>query len=703
MLEKFTQENKAENIRRWLATIDLQSADILQTERDIYTALVKSNKKKYWLSTPIAPLAEPVDLNALVGDLLTDANEEIRYQASRLDDFYSWLSETNNVLKSEIETVEKAVTQATDDIQEITLVIGDENINFYWVSDSFNNNSFVDPVSTTLIDTDYGMATLGPQELQAIVGFTPTIDREVTNGIPGANLYIVNPGKRGLVNQEPQPILETTDTRNFGSIFDADPSTWFEVERNFIPPKQKMKMEFGRAFSYSESGEEKVVKEVTWNYDWKAIVSWPDGWQEGGPDGKGIELAEFRDLDLENPVATNALVNPDNSYQKDPTTRLAFNLVLDIPTSLSAIKLLPFTREDSSPITVETLEVVADGNTIAVTKDVELGTNRSTTRLQREILRRTGVQLVGSVFSIPTDRDISSIRVVLSSSPTPVKNNFAHIFKDVLTEYRTERNHVLWRSVNTWRDWGRVPYSTDVPKVTSSSSRPAIVGTLMGAAGAAYSLGKIFNDIQGPKTTNAIANALSSSSNGSVFGVLSTVAQATQVARIGGTLGAVGSWLGKAVPILGAILALDQLVGGFFSIDKSSNVLEGRVGYDIFKGSRSAVGLRDLTLVKTTYSPESILQSIKREFPGLVSKVGLFVDEYIPEHWGTGDWITYFVSVDGTTWTTIPKLTDSTLDKSLVLTTPTKTIFFKAILKGNTSDIYHSPALRHYSLQGLPS
>lgn len=676
MLEKFIQNNKAENIRKWLDTVDLSSADILKVERDIYAALVQGQKTQNWLATPIAPLAEPVDLNALVGDLFTGANKETYYQAARLDTFYTWLSETNNVLKAELESVEKAVMQATDDIQDISIVIGDENRNFYWVSDSFNNSIFVDRKETTcLVDTDYGMVTLGPLELTAITNFDPVIDREVTNGIPGANLYILNTGKRGQT-KEPEPILENTDTRNFGSLFDLSPSTWFEVERNFIPPVQKVKMEFGRAYTYSESGEEKNVKEITANLDWRAVIEWPDGWVDTGTDGKGIELVEWRNLDIESSVLGNS--NSALSNANNPNVRLAFDLVLKESTTLSAIKLLPFTREDSSPIKVESIEVIADGNSILVAKDMELGTNRSTSRLQREILRRTGVQITGSLYSIPTDRNISKVRIVLSSAPAPTKNGFAHIFQDVLTSYRTERQHVFWRSVNKWKQWGRVPYSQNVPKVTSSNSRPAIVGSLMNTATAVYTAGKAFTE-----------------------GSAALVAAGGKA--IGGTLGAVGTWLGKAVPVIGAILALDQLVGGFFSINKSSAVEEARVGYDIFKGHRAAIGLRDITLVKTIYEPQSLIQSIKREFPGSVTKIGLFVDEEIPEHWGPGDWITYFVSTDGVNWSSIPKLIDSTLDKSLSLTEPTRTVYFRAILKGNPGDPGHSPKLKHYSLQGLPA
>ena len=689
MLEKFLQNNKAENIRRWINSVNLDSADILNTEKEIYSALKKANRRQSWQATPVAPLAEPVDMTALVGDLFNGANQEIGYHIGRVDDFYTWLADTNNVLKAELESVEKLVTQATDDIQDISIVIGDENKNFYWVSDSFNNTTFVDSnASTSLVDTDYGAALLGAVELRTISSLTANINREITNGIPGANLYIVNPGTRGN-NAEPQPILEATDSRNFGSILDSDPSSWFEIERNFIPPRQKIKMQFGRAFTYTESGEEKDVREITKNYDWTANVQWPDGYQDSGPDGKGLPLAEWRNLDTENPMlgssASNNLLNTD--------AVLGIDLSLRNPTSLSYIRILPFTREDSSPITIKNLEVYSGENAITVARDIELGSNRSTTKLQREILRRTGPQTTGSLLAIPTDRDITDIKIVLTSPPAKVKNGFAHIFKDVLTEYRTERNHLLWRTADQWKDWSRRGYNENVPQFTTSSSRPGLVGTLLDAANVAYSLGRTIK-------ANDASKPLPTPSTAAKQGVNAVIGD--KAIKLTGSLGSAGAWLGKTVPVLGAVLALDNLVGGFFAVDKSANVLEARIGYDIFKGHRAAVGIRDITLLKVVYTNESIIQSTKREFSGPVSKIGLFVDEYIPEHWGAGNWITYFISTDGTEWKAIPKLTDSTLEKSLVLTNPTKFVYFKAVIKGNSADPFHSPQLKHYALQGLP-
>lgn len=674
MLDKFRQDNNASNVRRWIKSVDLSSADILNVEREIYTALAKSQKNSPWLPSTVAPLAEPVDLTALVGDIFTSAQGELAYQVGRIDNFYTWLAEANNVLKAEIETVEKAILEATDDIQSISMVIGDENKTYHWVSDSFNNTTFVDQNATTcLVDTDYGTSTLGPSQMEIITDYVASIDRENTRGIPGCNLYVVNKGTLGTSDKEPVPILESSKTKNLGSLFDNDASSWFEIERNFIPPVQKIKME-GRSYVYDEAGAEKSVREITKDFDWTACIQWPDGYQDNGADSKGVSLVEWRNLDSESTVYSDAT---SLTASGNPACVLVLYLTLNSPVALSSIKILPLLRERDSKINVRSVKALVDGNWVDIIHDVELGSNKSTTRLQQEILRRTGIQLTGSVFGIPTDRMISQIRIELNSMPTSTSYGLAHIFKDVYKSYRTERNYGLWTEVQKYKKWGRVVYNETIPTLTSTNKRDPITGTIISAAKSVYSVG----------------TALSAG----------ITAAETLGTTVGGTLGAVGSWLGTALPYVGALLALDQLAGGLFAVKHTETVLETRVGYDVFKGHRAAIALRDITLLRMQYTEEGVIQSIKREFTGPVSKIGLFVDEYVPEYWGPGDWITYYISTDGSTWKPIPKLTDATLDSSITLDTPSKAVFFKAVMKGNTDDPHHSPQLRHYALQGLPS
>lgn len=686
MLEKFNQNNKAENIRRWLGEVDLASADLLKIEKEIYAALAKSQKSHTkWIPTPIAPYAEPVRLDELVGDVFNEAQNELRYQVARLDNLYSMLPQINNNLKAELETIEKAVTQATDDVQQISIVVGDESKNYYWVSDSFNSDIYVDKASTTaLIDTDYGQVTLSPEQLATINGFTARIDSNQTKGIPGANLYVTSPGKFGIKDKEPEPILESTETRNFGAVFDLDPSSWFEIERNFLPKRQKLKLQ-GRAYIYSESGEVMSIEEVTKKLDWRVIVAWPDGRQDAGEDGKGVSLVEWQDLDGLNTPSVGGPIKP---LYNDVKVKLAIELSLNQPIEMSMIKILPFVREDAGSIILESMQVLLDDMWVDIAKDIELGTNKSTTKLQREVLRRTGVQSTGSIFSIPTNRPISKIRLNLSSAPTLVKHGLAHAFKDVYTEYRTERNYVLFNSVDKRKKWGRVAIDVNPPTFKSSSERPKLVGTAISAGKTMITAGNILN------TTFSVANKI-----GPFFSGGAT--SKTLGSSLG--LGNVGTWLGRATPWISAVLAVDSLVGGLFHVNKSSKVLETRNGYDVFRGYRAAIALRDISLLLVRYTDQSTIQSIKREFPGPVTKIGLYVDEDIPDYWGAGEWISYFVSIDGTNWKSIPKLNDSTLEKSLVLGAPTKEVYFKAILNRNTEDPYHTPIIKHYALQGLPA
>lgn len=696
MLDKNNNPNDIETIQTWLDTVDTSSADVLSIERDIFHALTRSQRKNAWTGGTIAPLAEPVNLDELVGDLFRDGSAEMFKQAKQLDLLYKNLSDLNNLLKTEMETVEKNLMEATDTIQSISLVVGDENRNFYWVSDSFNNNIYVDKtVSTCLVDTDYGSVTLGVKDLATLNNYILNIDTTATNGIPGCNLLVLSKS----VGSTSTPILEQSNTKDLSNLNDQDPSSWFEVERNFIAQKQKLKLA-GRDYIYSEAGSEMDVKEVTLDLDWKVTVEWPDGKIENGPDGKGKSLAEW--VNLDSLSLSNVFTGGD----------YAVKLVLEAefdPQPISFIKLLPLLRYDEQ-ITVDSIQVLVEDVWLPIVKDIQLGTNKSTTKIQREILRRTGAQTTGSIFNVPTNRNITKVRISLSSLPIKVPYGFGHPYRDVETAFRTERNHGLWRTVSKHTKWGRVAISAEVPKITSSNNRNGLLGTILNLSSTLYSAGNIFNSVQQNMYANALANApgsaLTAPNAGGIGGIANTamnVGNIISTAKIGGTLGKIGGALNAAAPYLAGVMLLDQLVGGLFNVKKTAKVLSEISGYDIFNGYRAAIGIRDITFSRSAYFDQAIIQSTKRMFPGPVSKIGLFVDETIPESWGPGGWIAYQISVDGTNWLDAPQITDTTLDKSISLDTPTSVVYFRAIIRGNPNDPFSSPSLNHYSIQGLPS
>lgn len=678
--------NEISALRRWLGTVNFRSADVQSVEQQIYVALHRSHRKKRWSSQNIAPFSEVIDLDALVGELLNGAHEEIRFQASRVDTVYNLLNSANNEIKARLETVEKLTTEASSTIQDLFLVEGSGNSDFVWISDSFNSSVFTDPNSTIQVDSDYGAVTLQPETMEVLGNYTFALDKEVTKGLPGCNLLVLDSSFSGSSEKEPTAVLEALDTRSFANVFDGDPTTWFEIERNFISPKQRVTLN-GRAWKTSEVGKEEDVLKITNSLDWKAYVQWGEGAEvDQGLDGGGIYLAEFVDLGKE-------LQGPTDP--KKYAARLAFEITLLEPQPISILKISPLKRETQTEgIQVESIRVLADGEWIDVAADIELGTNKSTTRLQRDLLRRTGFQEVGSLFSIPTDRNIQSIRIVLYSNPEIAPRGLGHIFRDFLHQHRSERNHGLWRSVDKWKEWARDPINKTPPTLVSLFNPQT---KLSGAA-----------VVQGLQTGTAVGQVTTKGTQPSRItatdyltgqAAIKTVSAGAK-ALSGMAFGA--TWLAKAVPVLGATIFLGDLVGKLFSYSHSDEIIDGRQGYDIFRGWRAGIGIRELDLMRMTYKSEGTFYSKKRSFSKPVSRIGLFVDEGIPEGWEPGDWLSYYISLDGTTWVPLPKLTETTLERAYVPPSPVTDVYFRCDIKGNPRDVFRSPALYHYTLSGLP-
>lgn len=739
MTNRFLEDNRANDIRRWLEGIDLRDANILGVERTIYQVLAQSSHERRWDPIPIAPLAEPVDLNALVGDLFNDARDEIKFHTRRVDNFFKWLSETNNSLKADLEASESMITQATDDIQEVALVIGDPVTNFYWVSDSFNSPVFVDTKrSTVLVDTDYGMVTLAPANQFIIRDWEVKVDTSETKGIPGANLLVLDIKTVGNPDQEPEITPESESVRDLGNALDGDSSTWFEVERNFIPPQQRV-VRLGRAFVYSPSGNLETVKEITKDLDWRVSISWPG--QVGadlGSSGKGFPLAEFRDLSSLDSIVSLPQKSENNlkavsnttleefaqlaskvkqwntgkksdqpdEYDPDIAARLTLEVTLNTPQPISTIKILPFVRGDQ-PVRLDGMQVQVEDTWLDVAVDIELGTKKSTTRLENEILRRTGIQSTGSIFPVPTNRDITKIRMSFSALPEETKKGLYHPFQENHVLLKTTRKLFGISSTRTRKKWQRVPVYTNTPSITSTVNTPKILGSLATPLAILGSLGNYFNSVNDNRARDAIKKVNLSGSApgdiGAVAGDLNAISGAISAAKIGGTIGSVGTFLGGAAPIIGGLLAIGSLVPALFGTKKTAKLLSQKVGVDIFKGYRAAVGLRDITFMRTVYASQSVLVTTKRVFPGPVSRIGLFVDENIPVGWGPGDWIEYFISTDGDKWEPIPKLSDVSIEKAYVPRQPVVEVYLMAIIRGDAEDYFRSPHLNHYVLQGLPA
>jgi hypothetical protein len=707
MISRFLQDAQVEDIRKWITYVDLSTVNVLEIEQQLYQVLAKSQGHQIWRPQPIAPLSEPSNLQELVGDHLNGAQQEIFYQTQRTDNIYRWVNETNNSLTIQLESAEKLTTEASNAIQDIVVVASQDHQFFYWISETFNNTQFIDPLNTqALLDTDHGLVALSPEKVENVQDVTLEILHDETKGIPGCNLLIIDRGNAGGPEKEPEPILERSSNTDFGNVLDADPNTWFEIERNFIPPKQKLSR-FGRAFVQNTAGQEMDVVQVTADLDWRAYVQWWDTQNvDSGADGKGVQLAEFKSIEDSTITQNNLSYTQTGGY--DNRSCLAFSIKYNNPQPLSYVSIVPYMRSGQK-LKVDSITAYAQDLAINIAQNVEASpTSNTLTLLNQDILRRTGAQTVGGLYAIPTNRDITKIEVRLSGDPYKAPYGLGHPFQEQLEATRHEQRVVFFSIVSHEETWSRIALNQTPRQIIADFSAPKLFGSLPQDLFSLLGLGdNLFGQLRTIQNTTQQVG-------GGIADLLNSIGQtkaATDVLKgagkaggaLGGLLGGLGGFLGKALPVVGGILAIGDVVSTLFGSHTDSAVIETRKGTDIFDGWRSSVGLRSLATLRIKFASVSQVQSVQRQFQGPVKKIGLFAEELIPVGWGPGDWISYFISVDGQNWTQVSKTTDATLDGGIVLEQPTDLIYFKIILRGNSSDPFTSPQCKHIALQGLPA
>jgi len=599
------------------SNINLDNADILSVESDIYGALSATISTQKWSAYPIAPLAVPVSLTDLLGDMFTGSSREISYQANRINNIYSSLASTNNTLKASLSSVEALLAASLTDVQDLNSQTVNQSQSFYWVSDNFSTTARIDQSQTTaLIDTDFGQASLDVSSSTSITNFNIVVDYVNTNGVPGCNLEIINSVSNSDSNTPPQVTLEKSNVTQLSSMFDKDPTTWFEIERNFIPPVQNMSMQ-SRAWVVGNGQPENVIA-VTKNLDWLVTITWPN-YVNDGVNGAGVPLAEFIDT---------------SSTSLDTKVRFVFTLVLDNPKQLSYLNILPFSRNGEF-INVNSIQILVGTQWFTIAENVALGTNVNTTTLVETILNQSGSQTIGSLYTIPTTQPISQVKFDLSSNPVSVPYGFAHAFQDEEQSYRTQRNYLFFNTVDKWNAWGRIPISS-TPTNLSTSSTPSIPGEAVLTAG----LSNILNSL---------------------------------------------------------------IPGGAFGVQHTQTVIADVKGFDIFNGTRAGIGIRDIGLSQLSYVNQSVLQTVKLKFSGNLTNIGLVVSQSVPSTWGVGDWIEYYVSEDGLTWTAIVPTNSTSIQATYKTTNATDTCYLRAVFNGNLDDVNHSAVLRNYAIFGVPA
>lgn len=646
-MSNLEQRKKADEFRRRLGEADLSGAEIAGVEQELVKILAGAPSWK--VPSEIAPLAEPVDMDAMAGEPVREVVERARMVARGSDALYGELVEANNSITAEIESAEKAIVAATDSVQALTSLIQDQASQYVWVSDTFNDNLKIDLArSTAFVDTDYGQATLGPVKIDSVKNLDPDVVIGGTEGIPGCNLLILdlkgsaNTGTTSadsIAAASPYVTKETSATTNLSNLGDGSASTWFEFERNFIPKTQDLRMG-GHSFVFELGAKNQDVMSVTKGLDWKAVVNYPDGRVMKGDDGSGVMLAEM----------IEPTIDPRNSEAYDARLELVYTL--PTPQELSEIRINPMVRPKQGKMLVDRVEVVADGRTILVARDKELKVEQTEVRrLQREVLRRTGSDAVGASFQVPTNRKVSSVRIKLRGKPAKTPNGLAHPYKVQHVEQTTTRTFLFISSSDNFDYWERIALNANPPKIDVKRSTPSLLGSLGGP------LGQI------------------------------------------GSSGLLGSW---ASPILMALGPISDIIDAAFGTTTTRTTVGEATGSDVFSGFRASVSIRDITLGKVDYEETSELYSSKLVFPRAVTKVGLVADYSVPDDWAQGRWITFYLSDDGVNWTEVSPLTDTNIEASYTLPEPGDSVYFRASFRRDAADRLHTPKLHNYALQGVP-
>lgn len=155
------------------------------------------------------------------------------------------------------------------------------------------------------------------------------------------------------------------------------------------------------------------------------------------------------------------------------------------------------------------------------------------------------------------------------------------------------------------------------------------------------------------------------------------------------------AWLGTAAPVVGAVLAF-ALIGGFvFSERKERSVREVVTGYDVFRGWRSAIALKEIRVVRESYRQDGEWMSRPMSLGQQCRAVRLRADYDKPN----GTRIEYFVSTDGKDWKAISPISDG--GTPVDLPSPFDSVYLQ--VKMQSADPQVTPRLYALAVEGIPA
>lgn len=198
----------------------------------------------------------------------------------------------------------------------------------------------------------------------------------------------------------------------------------------------------------------------------------------------------------------------------------------------------------------------------------------------------------------------------------------------------------------------------------------------------AYVIGSLYVENLGAKLAVAIPASLALTAKGVTMGWLTKAigAQAVQ-------------WLGPmAVPA--AFLVGVAVTSGLFREGKTRQLREVVQGYDVFRGWRSAVAIREIQFLRARYATSGEWVSAPVRFGSPVRRLQLYADQTKPN----GTAITYYLSTDMDRWQEVTPVQEG--GTVIELREPTDRVYLKIAMSTNNDSV--SPMVYSVAVEAFP-
>ena len=710
------------------------SSDLLSQNQALLATLKAEEALYPYLQ--FGPLSDAADLSILLNEPIQTAINELTTQEESLESTQDKLLDLTNLLTSLKEACEEELALARDSATTLSLVQQDANQVQFWYSETFDNPFKTDTTRTTcLVDTTNSYCSLMITQNEALGTITYDIDRANSDGLPGVNLELSSQGLRGN-NVAPMPVFDKdiSPRTDLGCLNDGDASTIWEWEWNFIYSPQPVGIT-----SHEKGAMVAMQNATTWvdplketKYDWTTYLQWPDNSSpDKGPNDEGYPLATFT------PRPTSLSYALGNKPQQ---CKLIMTATLSTPSPISMIVLTPVIYENTRP-TVEKLEVSPDGITWILVGQGDLLGERALSLSEQQRVADLKKGSGSAIYIVPTNHPISIVRATFTGARYKPTQGFGHKFTSVYMHEHESMGIFDITSDSYW--WERCP-SDKIPTNTIRRSPNPELGSQLATLGLAFSAaGSFLGGTTSTKKVSVSTSSLFPSSTPYVYdsatntwkytgitsptlevdntalntatGVTSNLGQGLTVGSslasvgqaatsAGGALGSsVGGALSTAGPYIQAAAAIFTIGSMLFGTTTTTKVEKTETGTDIFEGERSYVSLKEFNLVRSRYQTSSDYYSNAINFSSPVSQLALFVTEEIPSEWPTGSYISYFISTDGQNWNPITPLSMAGQGKgtAYLVDGTASQFFFKATFTRPDDDLYRSPILLNYAIQGI--